>query len=336
MRTWRSATIAATAAALLVLTTACGQGEESGGANSRPAGNAAAADGGYGGAYGSGDGGAEGGYGSAGDGYGGSGGEGAAGAEPAGRLAVRTDGKLGELLTDSAGFTLYRFDRDTADPPQSNCDGDCAKAWPVVLAEGAEPPPGVEAALIGSVRRADGAEQLTVDGHPMYRYAEDKKPGDSNGQGVGGAWYAAAPDGSKAAPAPAVGEGAGEDVAEADRAGLSTRRDPELGEIVVDRRGMTVYRFTKDSAWPMKSACTGDCLVNWPVVEPVDKSDTAGILRKGFVTFERPDGLSQQTIDCWPLYTHTADKKPGDTNGQGAGGTWYAVSPQGKLVGAPK
>ena len=59
--------------------------------------------------------------------------------------------------------------------------------------------------------------------------------------------------------------------------GLSTRKDAKLGEIVVDKNGMTVYRFMKDSPWPMKTACTGACLEKWPVVEPVDAKDTKGI-----------------------------------------------------------
>ncbi|SDJ46307.1 SCO0930 family lipoprotein [Streptomyces indicus] len=315
MKTWRSASIAA-AAALLALTTACGQEKGSDQPNGQSVGNAAPADGGYG------------------DGYGGGGDADAAAAEPksAGQLAVWDSKELGKVVTDSAGFTLYRFDKDTAKPPKSTCDGDCETAWPVVAAEGAKAAPGVDPSLIGSVQRTDGTEQLTIAGWPMYRYAQDKKPGDAKGQGVGGTWFAAAPDGKKASPAAAEEEG-GE---QADLAGLSTRKDPKLGEIVIDKNGMTVYRFKKDSAWPMKSACTGDCLANWPVVEPVDKNDTEGILKKGFVTFNRPDGLKQQTIDCWPLYTYAGDSAPGDTNGQGVGGTWYAVSPEGKLVGAPK
>ena len=175
----------------------------------------------------------------------------------------------------------------------------------------------------------------------MYRYAKDTKAGDAKGQGVGGTWYASAPDGKKAAAARGGRggrsgrrrRGRGQP---ADLAGLSTRKDPKLGEIVVDKNGMTVYRFMKDSAWPMKSACTGECLEKWPVVAPVDAADTKGIQKKGFVTFDRPDGVKQQTIDCWPIYTFAGDKKPGDTNGQGVGGTWYVMSPEGKPVGAPK
>ncbi|MFI8004797.1 SCO0930 family lipoprotein [Streptomyces sp. NPDC086010] len=318
MNTWRNASLAVTAAALLALTTACGQEQGPASPNGQPVGNAAAqapADSGYG---------SDGGYGS----------DVGADSAPkeAGQLAVWDSKKLGEVLTDSEGFTLYRFDKDTAEPPTSNCEGDCAKTWPVVAAGNATAAAGTDAGLIGEVTRADGTKQLTVGGWPMYRYAKDTGPGETNGQGVGGTWFVSAPDGKKAA---ANADGA--DAAEpADLAGLSVRKDPKLGDIVVDKRGMTVYRFKKDSAWPMKSACTGECLKKWPVVAPVSKNDVDGVTTKGFVTFNRPDGIKQQSIDCWPVYTFSGDAKPGDTNGQGVGGTWYAVSPEAKLVGAPK
>ncbi|MEU5900012.1 MULTISPECIES: SCO0930 family lipoprotein [Streptomyces] len=317
-RAWRSASLVATAAALLALTTACGQEKGDQSPNGQNVGNEAPAKG---------------------DGYGGDGGYGAdsgaadkgadAKAKPAGQLAVWDSKKLGKVVTDSEGRTLYRFDKDSAQPPKSTCDAACLKAWPPVAADGAKAAPGVDESLLGEVTAADGTKQLTIDGWPMYRFAKDAEAGDAKGQGVGGTWYAAAPDGKKAAPAAAP------DTAPVDPAGLSTRKDPKLGEIVVDKNGMTVYRFTKDSAWPMKSACTGACLDKWPVVAPVDKNDTRGILKKGFTVFDRPDGQKQQTIDCWPLYTFSGDEKPGDTNGQGVGGTWYAASPQGKAVGAP-
>ncbi|MFI6638444.1 SCO0930 family lipoprotein [Streptomyces sp. NPDC050504] len=309
------AATAATAAALLALTTACGQedgsGKDGGAAKAAGAGNARPAAGGYG----------------SDDGYGS--GSGAAPLKAAGALAVREDPKLGRFLTDSAGFTLYRFDKDTAEPSASNCTGDCLKAWPAAAAEGAVAPAGTNASAFGSLNRPEGA-QLTVGGWPVYRFAKDAAPGDTKGQGVGGTWFAVAPDGKKAAPGGAGGAG------EADRPGLSVRKDPRLGEIVVNSEGMTVYRFKKDSAWPMKSACTGECLKKWPVVEPVAKNDTKGITRKGYVVFDRPDGIKQQTVDCWPLYTFSGDAAPGDTKGQGVGGTWFAVAPDGKLVGAPK
>ncbi|MFF9909503.1 SCO0930 family lipoprotein [Streptomyces sp. NPDC013457] len=327
MKTWGNAALALTAATMLALTTACGQEQGDQTLGGQPAGAAnpaeAPADAGYSsGGY------ASGGYGDSGGGE----------AEPAGQMAVASTKQLGKVVTDSEGFTLYRFDKDSASPPKATCEGDCVKAWPVVSAEGAKAPAGVDASLLGEVTRADGSKQLTLGGWPMYRYAKDTKPGDVNGQGVGGTWFASAPDGKKAsagADGGAAEEGAEEEPV-TDAAGLSVHKDPKLGEIVVDSRGMTVYRFKKDSAWPMKTACTGACLEKWPVVAPVDKNDIEGITKKGFVTFSRPDGIKQQTIDCWPLYTFAGDEEPGDTNGQGVGGTWYAVSPEGKLVGAPK
>ncbi|WP_151475606.1 SCO0930 family lipoprotein [Streptomyces albicerus] len=329
---WRSASLVASAAAVLVLTTACGQDNADTSTGSQNVGAAPAANG----------------YGSAGVGASpgtetGAAGQGAAAqAQSAGQLAVADTDKLGEVVTDSAGMTLYRFDKDTAEPPKSNCDGDCATAWPPVPASGATAPIGVDKTLLGEVTRADGTKQLTIDGWPMYRYAKDTKAGDTNGQGVGGTWYASAPTGKKASGGEAGGgEAAGGGAEAADLPGLSTRNDPELGEIVVDKNGMTVYRFEKDTPWPMKTACLGECLEKWPVVEPVDAADTKGIDnkvegRRGYVVLNRPDGLKQQSIDCWPMYTFAGDKKPGDTNGQGVGGTWYVMSPEGKALGKPK
>ena len=78
----------------------------------------------------------------------------------------------------------------------------------------------------------------------------------------------------------------------ADLPGLSVRKDPKLGEIVVDKNGMTVYRFMKDQAWPdPMSACTGACLEKWPAVAPVDSDDTKGVQKKGLMGFTRPDGV---------------------------------------------
>ncbi|MEV0692177.1 SCO0930 family lipoprotein [Streptomyces sp. NPDC050388] len=302
---WRTASLVVSAAAVLTLTTACGQ-DTAPPASSQNVG-ASAAPGDLGGID-----------------------TGAGTASPeapaggVGTLGVATNAELGELVTDELGLTLYRFDQDTAQPPKSNCDGDCAKTWPPVLADDAKAGKGIDASLLGEVTRADGTKQLTVDGWPAYRYVKDVNAGDVKGQGVGGKWFGLTPEGKKAQAA--------------DLPGLSTRKDPELGEIVVDKDGMTVYRFTKDEAWPKPvSACTGACLEKWPVVAPVDINDTKGIEKKNYMKFTRPDnGAEQQTIYCWPIYTFAGDKAPGDTNGQGVGGTWYAVRPDGKPVGAPE
>ncbi|MDN3260718.1 SCO0930 family lipoprotein [Streptomyces sp. CSDS2] len=313
---WRTASLVATAAAVLALTTACGQDAGTTPASAArnagatvAAGDAAAPGGGT--AIG------------AGNGYGADGTQDStAPGAPAGELTVASDPGLGKVLTDGSGLTLYRFDKDTADPSRSNCSGDCATTWPPVPADDATAGAGIDRALLGEVTRADGSKQLTIGGRPAYRYAEDVNAGDVNGQGVGGTWFALTPAGEKAERSAPPG--------------LSVRQDPELGKIVVDREGRTVYRFLKDKAWPESvSNCSGACLEKWPAVAPVAADDTKGVQKKGLMPFTRADGTRQMTVDCWPVYTFSGDKAPGDTNGQGVGGTWYAVSPDGKPVGAP-
>ncbi|MGH3859033.1 hypothetical protein [Actinokineospora sp.] len=123
-------------------------------------------------------------------------------APEAGSLEVKvmSVAPLGQILTDAAGMTLYRFDKDTPNPPKSNCAGDCAAKWPPVLVpEGALPKlDGADPSVLGTVERGDGSRQLTVGGRPLYLFADDKVPCDIKGQGVGGTWFAAKPDGGKA------------------------------------------------------------------------------------------------------------------------------------------
>ncbi|MET7300998.1 hypothetical protein [Embleya sp. NPDC005575] len=116
-------------------------------------------------------------------------------------LKAGTDAKLGAIVTDDSGFTLYRFDKDTAKPSKSNCDGDCAAKWPAVTTTGSVTVNGLDQSAVGSVTRSDGSTQVTIAGWPVYRFAADAKPGDTKGQGVNGSWFAVTPDGKKAGAA---------------------------------------------------------------------------------------------------------------------------------------
>jgi predicted lipoprotein with Yx(FWY)xxD motif len=113
-------------------------------------------------------------------------------------LISTQDAKLGEIVTDGAGFTLYRFDKDTAKPPVSNCANECAVAWPPVTAADAPALTGIDKSLVGTIKRADGSTQLTLKGWALYRFAGDTAPGQTNGQGVGGTWFVVNPTGGKA------------------------------------------------------------------------------------------------------------------------------------------
>jgi predicted lipoprotein with Yx(FWY)xxD motif len=108
--------------------------------------------------------------------------------------------KLGAILTDATGFTLYTFDTDQEGTGKSACTGGCAGTWPPAITTAAklEKVAGLSGEL-GTITRDDGSKQITYAGHPLYRFSGDQKAGDTNGDGVGGVWHAA-----KAAPAPAA------------------------------------------------------------------------------------------------------------------------------------
>jgi predicted lipoprotein with Yx(FWY)xxD motif len=92
------------------------------------------------------------------------------------------------VLTNAKGFTLYSFALDT--PATSKCYGSCAAYWPPVTGVAAASPrvPG----RVGTIRRADGSEQLTYNGHPLYTYIGDTAPGQARGNNLnlnGGLWH---------------------------------------------------------------------------------------------------------------------------------------------------
>ena len=115
-----------------------------------------------------------------------------------GLYAVQS-GPLGVVTTDAEGHLLYRSDADTADPPTSTCDDACMDTWfPLLMPEQGEPELlGVDPALIGRLQRADGGEQLTIAGWPVYRHVDDTGGlGDTGQHGVDGR-YAVSPSGAK-------------------------------------------------------------------------------------------------------------------------------------------
>ncbi|MFD9593632.1 SCO0930 family lipoprotein [Kitasatospora sp. NPDC059973] len=272
---------------------------------------------------------------------------------PAGALVVRADGQLGPVLTDRQGFTLYRFDKDTAKPPLSNCAGACAATWPPVVNDSTTAPgAGIDQDKLGQVTRADGTQQLTVGGWPAYRYAQDTVPGDTKGQGVGGTWFAMAPDGTKvkAPGAEATASAAPTGQATATAAPVATMMpkpaqpdqgqvqisvvdNPQLGQVMVDGQGRTLYHFGKDTAWPMRSNCEGQCLKTWPPAPPVSPDKVKGVDPKLIGKLQRPDGTWQLSINCTPAYYYAGDQGYGDALGNGIDGLWSAINPQGKPAG---
>lgn len=106
--------------------------------------------------------------------------------------------KLGTVLVDQQGRTLYLFMKDKND--KSACGGSCATFWPPLLTNGKpNAGKGAQSKLLGTTVRKSGT-QVTYAGHPLYMYAGDKKAGQTNGEGskaFGAAWYVLAPNGHR-------------------------------------------------------------------------------------------------------------------------------------------
>ncbi|MGE7435519.1 hypothetical protein [Kitasatospora sp. NPDC001175] len=192
------------------------------------------------------------------------------------QLSAGAAGVLNPVVHNAAGFTLYRFDKDTTKPSKSNCNDACATTWPPVLVQPGSRIflDGVSRADIGVVKRDDGALQITIGGWPVYRFKNDTAPGQANGQGVGGTWFAVTPEGGKAGQSP---QGTDTNTQLDYQNGTAKRHDappntgdmyngprnsPEamkwvqltagsaggLSPIVHDGAGFTLYRFDKDTA----------------------------------------------------------------------------------------
>ncbi|MEK1874874.1 MAG: hypothetical protein AAAC50_21015 [Rhizobium altiplani] len=99
--------------------------------------------------------------------------------------AKMVDTKMGKILANAKGMTLYTFDKDAMG--KSNCDEACLKKWPAFHAAAKAKAEG-EWTL---VKAADGKEMWAYEGKPLYTFAGDKKPGDMTGDGVGGVWHIA-------------------------------------------------------------------------------------------------------------------------------------------------
>jgi predicted lipoprotein with Yx(FWY)xxD motif len=96
---------------------------------------------------------------------------------------------LGTVLVDAEGMTVYMYAPDKNG--ESTCYGDCESEWPPVSTKGKPSAgEGAVAAALGTTKRKDGTTQVTYEGHPVYTFADDKAPGEANGNGDGGVWFA--------------------------------------------------------------------------------------------------------------------------------------------------
>lgn len=136
---------------------------------------------------------------------------------------------------------------------------------------------------------------------------------------------AAQPSASRSASQPAASP------ADARPSTVSTA-STDLGTILVDGRGMTLYLFTQDTQDSGKSTCEGPCLAAWPPLLGEPQAGT-GVDAALLGTLVRSDGSTQVTYNGWPLYFWAQDSAPGDTTGQGVNQVWWVLDAAGDAVG---
>ena len=106
---------------------------------------------------------------------------------------------LGRVIVDGRGLTLYLFEKDKRG--RSACSGACAAYWPPLLTRGKPMASnGAKQSLLGTIKRPNGSRQVTYAGHPLYRFVQDTRRGQTTGEGsqlFGAGWDALSPAGKK-------------------------------------------------------------------------------------------------------------------------------------------
>jgi predicted lipoprotein with Yx(FWY)xxD motif len=103
-------------------------------------------------------------------------------------IDIGSNERIGNYLVNEKGMTLYYFDNDR--PASSTCYESCAAVWPPFYAEWIDIPEKMSYEDFGEIGRVDGIYQTTYKNRPLYLYSGDQNPGDINGEGMKGAWFA--------------------------------------------------------------------------------------------------------------------------------------------------
>jgi predicted lipoprotein with Yx(FWY)xxD motif len=204
-------------------------------------------------------------------------------------------GGAGVYLVDPRGYTLYTYAQDST-PGKSVCNGECAKAWPPLLAP-------VNAADVGAftrIVRDDASLQWAWAGQPLYTYSKDREPGQALGDRVGNAWNVAF-EPIVLPPGIAI-------------------RSLYLGRILTDAGGHTLYvRDDEPAGRPGRSRCAAACLEEWtPLAAPL-LANAIG----DWSLLARADGTRQWAYRGRRLYLNVRDLKAGDTAGDGEEKLWH-------------
>jgi predicted lipoprotein with Yx(FWY)xxD motif len=238
--------------------------------------------------------------------------------EPTGQTISLANTVFGDALVDQDGRSLYMFVPDQQKNGTPTCYDDCAQAWPALEGQ-VSAGEGVDEALLGTVERKDGTQQVTYNDLPLYHFSGDQAEGDVNGQALGGVWWIMDASGSPIKEKPT-------------RVSLATT---EFGDVLVDEEGMTLYMFVPDQQENGTPTCYGECEKTWP---PLEASESGvflpgeGVDESLLGSADRKDGTQQVTYNDLPLYRFSGDQAEGDVNGQGLGDVWWVMDASGEPI----
>ncbi len=239
-------------------------------------------------------------------------------------IQLKSTTAFGNILTTSDGFTLYFFSKDSK--TASNCSGGCSDNWPAFFASDLTLDTGLNTSDFGTITRADGAQQTTFKGWPLYTFANDTAAGNINGDGAGGVWYVAKPDYTvMMVSAQLVGR-------DSNGAETNLKSDYTPGDeetfYMVDAEGNTLYAFINDTNGV--NNFTKDDFSNngvWPIFETTLANIPSVLSAFDFGSID-VFGRTQITYKGWPLYFFGQDTQRGDNFGVGfpSAGVWPVVN----------
>jgi len=217
---------------------------------------------------------------------------------------------VGMVLAGRKGLTLYYYTADKPGSGKSACTGGCATAWPPLAAPVKAPMGAKMPGPIGMITRAGGAKQVTINGYPIYYYAEDMAPGQANGNGADGTWHVIKMRAAGSATA---------------RASVLKVERTSAGTVLAGSKGLTLYYYAAYTPGSGKSVCTGGCATAWPALKAPVRAP-AGVKLPGKIgMITRADGTRQVTINGYPIYYYAEDMAPGQAKGNGAEGKWHVI-----------
>ncbi len=233
------------------------------------------------------------------------------------KLQIVNNSEFGYILVNEDNQSIYFFAGDVTG--ESNCNGGCADTWPAVTGDPYDIELGgtLNRSDFASIYRADGTQQLTYKGWPLYYFSPEadgvlENPGETEGDGRGGLFHIAKPDYTI----------------------LLGRQSVEDGQDAVvyltDDRGVTLYRNTGDEE--NISNCNGGCAGVWPPFKAAPLVLPSSLNAYDFDSLNREDDLGpQRSFKGSPLYFFSQDEeKMGSVLGQAGGPnqTFFVVAPE--------